>query len=158
MRRGKNGEKWPHDHAPEHAQAARLGWKRRRNGIVGKFGGGSRHTEKMNYLKPRKPKAPPKPKQAPKHEESDFIQVKGAKAEKGDTYEMIATQKANKKWVVSRKYKSGLIVQEKGEWTVNPLSMLTKYNKKSAPPARGQDLLFGGEHENRANGIKGLFD
>lgn len=130
----KKSPTWPHDHASKHAQAARLGWARRRS----KFGGGSLHTEKMHYLTPRK-KAPPK-KAAPKPAEESF--------------QYVATQKANGKWIISKYYKSGRIKQEPGEYSKNPLP-----GKKAGKAKQSGDQggLFGGHYEREKTYGSGLF-
>lgn len=130
--------KWPHDHAAKHARAARKGWAKRRapGSTVAKFGGSSLHTEKMHYLKPRKKAASKKPvtKAAPKPAE--------------DTFQYVATQKANGKWIVSKVYKSGKIVNSPKEYDKNPIP--GKPVKKQAF-VEGQGSLFGGTY------TKGLF-
>lgn len=137
----KNGPKWPHDHASKHAEAARLGWERRRQ----KFGGGAEHTEKLRYLKPRKPKAPKKA--APSVPTSKPAE---------DTFRYVATQKANGKWIVSKYYKSGRIKQEPGEYVKNPLP---GRHRDGAKPRDNRDAggLFGGSYEREKTYGSGLF-
>ncbi|HEY7413950.1 MAG TPA: hypothetical protein VH593_02060, partial [Ktedonobacteraceae bacterium] len=92
------------------------------------------------YLKPRK-KAAPKAKPAA---------VKASP----DTYELVAVQKANGKWVVMRKYKSGKVVaHSEKEYASNP------FGKRAvkAKPVRGQSALFGGAYEQEKTYGKGLF-
>lgn len=133
-----SGPKWPHDHAAKHAQAARLGWERKRR----KFGGGSEHTEKLRYLKPRKAKAPQKAAPA----------AKPAKPAE-DTFRYVATQKANGKWIISKYYASGRIKQEPGEYNKNPLP--GKHATKK--PSNDQSGLFGGHYEREKTYGRGLF-
>ena len=131
--------KWPHDHADKHARAARKGWARRRaSGDIAKFGGSSAHTEKTHYLKERKKAAPKK--------------ATPAKAAP-DTFQLIATQKANGKWIVSKLYKSGRIAQEPREYASNPLGK----KATKAKTARGQSALFGGDYEREKTYGRGLF-
>lgn len=113
--------KWPHDHAAKHAQAARKGWTARRKA--------SGKPEPSHYLKERQKTAPKKAtpaKVAP------------------DTFELIGVQKANGKWVVMRRYKSGKVTaHSEKEYSSNP------FGKRSSKPknTRGQSALFGGDYE-----------
>lgn len=134
----KNTPTWPHDHSAKHAEAARLGWaRRRRGGGAYQFGGKPSHTKK--YLTKQTPRA----KSAKK---------KVAPAQT-DTFQLIATQKANGKWIVSRKYKSGRIKQEPGEFAQNPLGR----KEKKARQHKGQSALFGGLYEQEKTYGSGLF-
>lgn len=138
-KKAANGPKWPGDHSAKHAVAARKGWAHRRGpgSTVAKFGGSSAHTEKSHYLKPRT-KAAPKP---------------AAKPAAPDTYELIATQKGNGKWIITRRYKSGKIVQQPGEYASNPL----KGRTRQARTPQGQSALFGGAYEREKTYGRGLF-
>lgn len=124
----------------KHAQAARRGWQHRKHGAqVRKFGGSASHTKK--YLTKQTPRKKAARKAAP-----------AAKPQEG--YKLIATQKQNGKWIVSRVYANGRVVQEPQEWTVNPLGKKEKKHK----PQRGQSELFGGDYERSRTYGAGLFD
>ena len=142
-KKAASGPRWPHDHASKHSVAARKGWAHRRGAgsQVAKFGGSSTHTEKTHYLKPRKKAAPKKPT------------TRAAAPAAPDTYELIATQKSNGKWIITRRYKSGRIVQQPGEYASNPLKGRTRQSRQ----VKGQSALFGGEYEREKTYGRGLF-
>lgn len=78
-----------------------------------------------------------------KPEPSHYLKER-KKAAAPDTFELIGVQKANGKWVVMRKYKSGKVkAQSEKEYSSNP------FGKRASKPknARGQSALFGGDYE-----------
>ncbi len=131
----KTEQTWPHDHSAKHARAARLGWERRKR----RYGGSSTHTVKVHYVRQRK-RSTPAPKPAPA-------------SPAADTYQLVATQKANGKWIVTRYYKSGKIQQDPKEYASNPLARRTV--KQRVP--KEQTALFGGAYERQQTYGTGLF-
>lgn len=100
------------------------------------------HRTNQAYRLKKQPKEEPAPAPAPKKLEPD-------------TFQYVATQKANGKWIVSRRYKSGKITQEPGEFSKNPLPGRSRMGKEAKAPPPG--ALFGGEHERRQTYGEGLF-
>lgn len=99
MMAGKKTPKWPHDHADKHAQAARLGWKRRRAGNARKFGGNASHTQKHLTKQTTRPTA-----------------AKRKKVSQPTAPKIVISRTSGGRWIINRVYPDGHVAGQPGTY------------------------------------------